>query len=285
MDVFRSSVGQSMTQTHAAQRGIERIWSHFIGGNSEYHGEETLGPWRKTIELPENWQIIERMDFIPITELLPPEISQEIASLLFRPLIGKWIQSEHIEPIKCTHHQAHQARISENDSKEGWHTLGQSTDGSKILVVKESYWGRGALLSMEAAAVKGISQTQHLTHNDAFYDLRAPSVEYASLGSFFSILPRGSKEVVQGPKEHNRFCFVQRKLLSQAKYSDTPVWEEKSLVKQTKRKVSAWRINPLVVKGVPTTFNLNMCRMALGSNKPNDSAWGLKVDCVDIVDE
>jgi hypothetical protein len=61
----------------------------------------------------------------------------------------------------CTRYQIYQARLAGNDLKEGWYAIGQSLEGSKILVVKETYWGKGSLNSVNSSNVKEISRTQH----------------------------------------------------------------------------------------------------------------------------
>jgi hypothetical protein len=106
---LKSAAGWSRDQTEAYNHAINRTESCFIGGQSEHHGDDSLEVWRKSVETRQlslplhsstnvskagNWLVIRRNKIIPIVDLLPRDVQDEIRYAAGKPLQGRWIYSQ-----------------------------------------------------------------------------------------------------------------------------------------------------------------------------------------------
>jgi hypothetical protein len=215
--------------------------------------------------------------------------------------------------IRCNNLQVYQPRLTAEDVQNGWRSLGQSLDPSKVLIVKESPFNPNALSKIDSVKISW--RSRHLfVRTIPFFPIRIhPLMQNNSIRTFFVISlhpPRNTlhsgqfsfEDHFSGNRKRNTrraVILVQYEptcsLLHGVRTSryvltfpSSYLMPHQHLIlfllqcRGGKGKGSLWPIVPVKRDGAETTINLGMFQVGAGSQSPG-TILGLKPDSIEIL--
>jgi len=218
-------------------------------------GNARLGPnaWIHTIADYTTWRVIKTSDVIPVIDILPPEIRDEIEKLAPQsakpaaPLRGKWVDAiEHVanhrDEVDAKWLKLHRP---ETGSTGEWFFLGQSLDRNKALMVKETE--PGALGTLSKAVKIWDNEEADTTEKQAIWDFFPANPEhYVSLGSYFESKkkqggrPGAPPSFKVDPIKNIR--AVRKDLVVEATLGEKTYWDNDTGTSKARSKACMWEV-------------------------------------------